>query len=129
MAYMDAMNREISIDTSSIRKLFVTHLHGDHIFGLPPLLCQMSNSDLPNIDIFGPVDLGRFLYGSLRLNSNRQSKNSSRQNKNSNRQNKNSNRQNKNSNRQNKNSNRQSNHLNRHIKNSNKQKLRSNICF
>jgi ribonuclease Z len=55
-----------------IEKIFITHMHGDHIFGLPGLLLflQVANKDANhprNIEIFGPVGLYNFLTASLTL--------------------------------------------------------------
>ncbi|RUO96549.1 beta-lactamase-like protein [Jimgerdemannia flammicorona] len=58
-----------------IEKVFVTHMHGDHCFGLPPLLCTMTNSNpsasneapKPPIEIFGPSTLRRWLRSTLKL--------------------------------------------------------------
>ncbi|KAL1520945.1 hypothetical protein AB1Y20_022504 [Prymnesium parvum] len=68
---------------SDIKRIFISHLHGDHVFGLPGLLCAMSSKSLSNtfpepagprsaavsseapIQIVGPSGLRTFLYTSL----------------------------------------------------------------
>jgi ribonuclease Z len=47
---------------SQISKIFITHMHGDHIFGLPGLLasCGMAGN-ATRIDIYGPSGLGEYL--------------------------------------------------------------------
>jgi ribonuclease Z len=48
---------------SQIRRIFVTHMHGDHIFGLMGLLasCGMAGSQQQPIDIYGPPKLNDYL--------------------------------------------------------------------
>lgn len=51
-----------------ISKIFITHMHGDHIFGLPGLLSSRSFLDGNDpITIFGPVGIKQFVEMSLRL--------------------------------------------------------------
>ncbi|AFY69043.1 RNAse Z [Thalassoporum mexicanum PCC 7367] len=47
---------------SQISKIFITHMHGDHIFGLTGLLasCGMAGN-AKRIDIYGPSGLGEYL--------------------------------------------------------------------
>ncbi|PZO50254.1 MAG: ribonuclease Z [Phormidesmis priestleyi] len=49
--------------SSQIRRIFVTHMHGDHIFGLPGLLasCGMAGTGQQQIDLYGPPDLAKYL--------------------------------------------------------------------
>lgn len=57
-----------SLKPRKISKIFITHLHGDHIFGLPGLISSRSflGGDEP-LDIYGPAGLGEWLETTLRL--------------------------------------------------------------
>ncbi|HSJ39292.1 MAG TPA: ribonuclease Z [Planococcus sp. (in: firmicutes)] len=51
-----------------IEKIFITHLHGDHIFGLPGLLASRSfqSGDEP-VEIYGPPGIREFVESVLRI--------------------------------------------------------------
>lgn len=50
-----------------LRRIFVTHLHGDHVFGLPGLLCTLNLAcDPAGVDVYGPDGLGEYLEESMR---------------------------------------------------------------
>lgn len=57
-----------NIKPRKITKIFITHLHGDHIFGLPGFLSSRSfqNGDAP-VEIYGPVGIKEYVKASLRL--------------------------------------------------------------
>ncbi|MUK87199.1 ribonuclease Z [Ornithinibacillus sp. L9] len=57
-----------TIKPRKINKIFITHLHGDHIFGLPGLLSSRSfqgGDDL--LTVYGPVGIKEYVHTSLDL--------------------------------------------------------------
>ena len=56
-----------TIKSSQIRKIFITHMHGDHIYGLPGLLATIGLSgNSKGIDIYGPSNLKNFISSALK---------------------------------------------------------------
>ncbi|NJK60479.1 MAG: ribonuclease Z [Oscillatoriales cyanobacterium SM2_1_8] len=60
------------IRIGQIRRIFVTHLHGDHIFGLAGLLasCSMAGT-VQQMDVYGPNGLKPYLDACLRFSETR----------------------------------------------------------
>ena len=58
---------------SQLRRVFITHMHGDHVFGLPGLLASLGLSGSCNagVDLYGPDPLDAFLKGALNNSSTR----------------------------------------------------------
>jgi ribonuclease Z len=57
---------------SQLRRVFVTHMHGDHIFGLPGLLASLGLAGTcSGIDLYGPDRLRDYLEGVLHTSSTR----------------------------------------------------------
>ncbi len=55
------------IKSSQIKKIFITHMHGDHIYGLPGLLATLGLSGNSNgIEIYGPSELKSFVISALK---------------------------------------------------------------
>lgn len=46
---------------SKLKDIYITHLHGDHIFGLPGLLCTLNEIRTESLTISGPRGLKNFL--------------------------------------------------------------------
>ena len=56
-----------NIKSSQIKKIFITHMHGDHIYGLPGLLATLGLSGNSNgIEIYGPSELRNFITSALK---------------------------------------------------------------
>ncbi len=65
---------ETAIRPRKISKIFITHLHGDHIFGLPGFLSSRSfqgNEEQTDIDIYGPIGIRQFVLTSLKVSGSR----------------------------------------------------------
>lgn len=58
-----------SIKPRKINKIFITHLHGDHIFGLPGFLSSRSfqGAQEDELTIYGPVGVKQFIETSLHV--------------------------------------------------------------
>ena len=57
---------------SQLRRVFITHMHGDHVFGLPGLLASLGLGGTSNgVDLYGPDPLDAYLQGVLRTSSTR----------------------------------------------------------
>ena len=65
-----------SVSCQKITDIFITHLHGDHLFGLPGLLCTKSSQTARKeetngknqslvVNIYGPEGINRFIVTSL----------------------------------------------------------------
>jgi ribonuclease Z len=53
---------------SQVGRVFISHLHGDHLYGLPGLLASRSTLTAPRpLEVFGPAGLERFAQASLDL--------------------------------------------------------------
>lgn len=73
-----------SLRPSKIKKIFLTHTHGDHMFGLPGMLCligqatmeergKMSDDgeDLEPLDIYGPEGIRNYLRTAMQVSYSR----------------------------------------------------------
>jgi len=57
-----------SIKPRRIEKIFITHLHGDHIYGLPGLLSSRSfQGGSSEVTVYGPKGIKEFIHVSLSL--------------------------------------------------------------
>jgi len=57
---------------SQLSRIFITHMHGDHVFGLPGLLASLGLAgSCSGVDLYGPDPLRDYLEGVLRTSSTR----------------------------------------------------------
>ncbi|NDG74097.1 MAG: ribonuclease Z [Synechococcaceae bacterium WB8_1B_136] len=57
---------------SQLSRIFISHMHGDHVFGLPGLLASLGLAGTcSGIDLYGPDPLRDYLEGVLRTSSTR----------------------------------------------------------
>ncbi|WP_438350956.1 ribonuclease Z [Paenibacillus sp. FA6] len=61
-----------SLKLSKLEKIFITHLHGDHIFGLPGLLASRSNQGgVSPLTVYGPRGIKEFIETTMKLSQSR----------------------------------------------------------
>lgn len=68
------IQRTGSIRPGKISKIFITHAHGDHSFGLPGLMCIMGQDrdrNGPPLEIYGPEGLRMWLRTCIRYSVSR----------------------------------------------------------
>eukprot|EP00088_Acartia_fossae_P068588 TRINITY_DN8735_c0_g1_i1.p1 TRINITY_DN8735_c0_g1~~TRINITY_DN8735_c0_g1_i1.p1 ORF type:complete len:370 (+),score=54.85 TRINITY_DN8735_c0_g1_i1:52-1161(+) len=62
-----------TLKPGKVSKIFITHLHGDHLFGLQGLLCTLANGQdtdalkKKTVEIYGPVGLRKYIATTLSL--------------------------------------------------------------
>lgn len=65
---------ETTIRPRKVKKIFITHLHGDHVLGLPGFLASrafQASEEQTDVDLYGPVGIKSFVMTSLRVTGSR----------------------------------------------------------
>ena len=57
-----------NLKINKLNSIYITHLHGDHIFGLPGLLASLNEYRTDDLNIYGPVGISNFI--SFMVNNN-----------------------------------------------------------
>ena len=61
---------EFHVKRSKISHVFISHLHGDHVFGLPGIITSFNlNGRKENLTIYGPLGIKEFIETIIRLSS------------------------------------------------------------
>lgn len=59
---------QTTIKPSKIRRIFISHLHGDHLFGLPGIISTRSTQNIEQtLTIYGPKGIKKFIHTILEL--------------------------------------------------------------
>ncbi|KCV67373.1 hypothetical protein H696_06208, partial [Fonticula alba] len=58
-----------SVRPSRVDRIFITHLHGDHVLGLPGILLNLASDATRQIHVYGPPGLRNFVQTSLQTTS------------------------------------------------------------
>ena len=56
-----------TLKLSKLNTIFITHMHGDHIFGLPGLLCTLGTERTEPLIIYGPPGIKEFVRVALKF--------------------------------------------------------------
>lgn len=65
---------DTTIKPRKVKKIFITHLHGDHVLGLPGFLASrafQSSEEQTDLDLYGPAGIKQFVMTSLRVTGSR----------------------------------------------------------